>query len=153
MFEIVKDVRSAEKRGSPIAVETAQDMARAAGYETPEDVNFAFGNPGSENWASYNPSTSPKSEIVSWDEYFQGGKFQITVDRGVLWDPQKAMRMVVHELYEINGLRKAFESAGGKMSREAVEATINRLHQEAIQVEKAAWERWKSLPKRQQLTQ
>jgi hypothetical protein len=122
-------------------------MVKATGRDVASDIEFVFENPGKDNWASYNPSTPKGSDIVQWTDYFKNGKIVVKVDRGVMWNPQKAMRAIVHETYELERLRAAFAASGGKMSRKAVGDLITRLHKEALEVEKQAWKDWVALPK------
>jgi RHS repeat-associated protein len=149
VLDIVKAIMDFRKRNVPIDIETAKDMVKATGRSVSEDIEFKIGKTKPEHWAEYNPSTPEGENTVHWSDYLKEGKFQVTVNRDAMRDPEKVMRAIAHEVHEIEGLRTAFEASGGKMSRMEVEAKIKALHIEALKADEAAWKNWVALPKTQ----
>ena len=136
--EILKQMYETLKNDKPVELQTIKDMVEASGYTIPDEIEFVARDPGKGNFASYAPA---RGDVITWESYKIDGKVYVSVDPALLKSPLVAMKKMVHELYELEGLKAKLKSTGG-MTEQGVSDLINQLHTEAIREEVRARNRW-----------
>ena len=135
--DLLKKIARVDK-GEAVSFETLKDMARACGYEVPDEITFVATDPGAGNLASYAPNRSP---VITWESYKIQGKVNVRFSPDLLKSPLRGLRVMIHELHELAGLKKSLEETGG-MTEEAVSRRTDELHREAVVKEQEVVKKW-----------
>ncbi len=125
-------IAEAEKHGETVPWDTAVEFAKERGIKIPKDVEFVVDKSPwkrRDAWMSY---AYDKKDVMTWQDFYTGqGKIRVTVNPEVLYDIGRTLRSFKHELYEIEGLRKAFQETP-EMRYDQVQQQIETLHQQAV---------------------
>jgi hypothetical protein len=102
-------------------LEEAVDIARSVGIEIPDDIKFAVakGPWPKGRFAEYlqlGGRNQDPSRVIFWEDFYNVlEEIPVRLNPEILASDEAIVAVIGHEMYELNGLRRLFDEAGGQM--------------------------------------